>query len=239
MKKRWVAALLAVVLVLQGTSGVYASQTLPDEGSGNDCGAFFDEVDITQTELQEELAEAEETAADAGDFYEQTAEEVDITQTQSPTLEEGDHSEGLEEASSDPETDELLQCAIEEPEEDPDDEAAFRLSEAQIEEKDLLLSLSDETSSAQEDLDYVSDEILVEAEDEETALVYAEAFEGELQSYYEGLAVITVADAKEAVLASADPDSLLPPAWLNYIAKPLQAEESEAVESDAEAGDFY
>ncbi|MCR5268917.1 MAG: S8 family serine peptidase [Lachnospiraceae bacterium] len=81
--------------------------------------------------------------------------------------------------------------------------------------------------------DFVEDQIIVEAPDEETALLYAEAFGGELLHYEYGFALIGLdVDAlandfdeaesidgsivKEAVFASADPDVMLPAAWPNY-----------------------
>lgn len=100
----------------------------------------------------------------------------------------------------------------------------YTLTSADLEDKSVLEDYSKEWREGKEGEDYVPNEIMVSAESREDALAYAEAFNGTLQDYFLGVAVITLnADEKfpeatvyDAVSASAQVDSKLPAAWPNY-----------------------
>lgn len=111
-------------------------------------------------------------------------------------------------------------------------EFTFVLSPVQYEEKAELLSHLDEISEAYSAGKCVPDELLIYADDEETATLYAEAFGGMVERYEYGLAVVKLTmneildendyrgfdNILEAITASADPDINLPAAWPNYMA---------------------
>ncbi|MBQ7581514.1 MAG: S8 family serine peptidase, partial [Lachnospiraceae bacterium] len=101
------------------------------------------------------------------------------------------------------------------------------------EDKEELSEHLDDVEDSIPGVDYARDEIIVKAPDMETALLYAEAFGGELLYFEYGYALICLlpeaaeydsveADpedewiVKEAVFASAKPGSLLPAAWPNH-----------------------
>ena len=98
------------------------------------------------------------------------------------------------------------------------------LSADYIADKSLLSEHADEWSNAAEGRDYVAGEIIVEAESEEAAKTYAEAFNGTLTDYFHGVAVIELnaddtlpeASVYDAVLASSVKENNLPAAWPNY-----------------------
>ncbi|MBO4903410.1 MAG: S8 family serine peptidase [Lachnospiraceae bacterium] len=172
------------------------------------------------------------------------AEEVDIIQDNSiADAQIGDDSIDLVDIMQDAVSDEEplssyadaedVSDPVEEvPEEDVDPESEIRLSAAQYEEKELLGTYAGEIEDACAGTDYVEEEIMVEAPDEETAQTYADAFDGELLAFSDGLCLIRVANAKEAVRASMDPERALPAAWLNYIAADTEAVVREVAAED-------
>lgn len=112
---------------------------------------------------------------------------------------------------------------------------AFALSLSQMEEKAELALHLDEITEAYYAGRCVPDELLVYADDEESARLYAEAFGGEVKRYEYGLAVIRIrsieqteltddtketifVDILDAIKVSADMNTNLPAAWPNYIA---------------------
>lgn len=102
--------------------------------------------------------------------------------------------------------------------------AEYTLSKADISDKAILEDYSAEWGGGVDGETYVSNEIMVEAESEEEALAYAEAFNGSLKDFFLGTAVITLnaddtlpeATVYDAVCASAQTGSRLPAAWPNY-----------------------
>lgn len=125
------------------------------------------------------------------------------------------------------------------------------LSEEEKEDKNIVREYLPQILSMEEGVDYVPDEIIVSAKDEEEAELYASAFGGEVKSYIDGeedFAVILLEnnDGKEmwgnsevregeqkaveesavfdAVIASADEDTNLPAAWPNYYYHLLETE---------------
>ena len=106
------------------------------------------------------------------------------------------------------------------------------------EEKEELRERLDDIENALEGIDYKEDEIITAAPDEETALLYAEAFSGTLVNYEYGYALIRFdpddagedISAEDAILASADPDTLLPAAWPNYIYELYEDEDPLGIE---------
>ncbi|MCR5268918.1 MAG: S8 family serine peptidase [Lachnospiraceae bacterium] len=150
-------------------------------------------------------------------------------------------------------TDEITEPEQDEPEEEKLGESVFPGLDAEVfssiedieENKEELIEHLSDVKEAVPGEDFVEDEIVVKAPDEETALLYAEAFGGELLHFDYGFALIrldpdALADdsdeaetadetdspdgslVKEAVFASADPDVMLPAAWPNYLYELLE-----------------
>ena len=100
----------------------------------------------------------------------------------------------------------------------------FAISSRMLDDKALLSEHVDQNNDLEEGRDYVEDRILVEAAAPDEAEKYAEAFNGELVSYNNDLAVIELNEDPErpeatvidAVVASADERTRLPAAWPDY-----------------------
>lgn len=100
----------------------------------------------------------------------------------------------------------------------------YALTATEMDDKTILGNYAQEWGGAEEGVDYVESEILVEAETEEEANAYAQAFNGTLTDYFFGVAVITLnadeslpkASVKDAVYASSLEEMALPAAWPNY-----------------------
>ncbi len=115
---------------------------------------------------------------------------------------------------------------------------AYALTTAEMDDKVILGNYAQEWSNAEEGVDYAESEILVEAETEEDANAYAQAFNGTLTDYFFGVAVITLnaddslpeANVKDAVYASSMEEMALPAAWPNYYRYVEEADAEEIVE---------
>lgn len=100
----------------------------------------------------------------------------------------------------------------------------YALTATKMDDKTILGNYAQEWGGAEEGVDYAESEILVEAETEEEANAYAQAFNGTLTDYFFGVAVITLnadeslpeASVKDAVYASSLEEMALPAAWPNY-----------------------
>lgn len=100
----------------------------------------------------------------------------------------------------------------------------YALTATEMDDKTILGNYTQEWGGAEEGVDYAESEILVEAETEEEANAYAQAFNGTLTDYFFGVAVITLnaddslpeASVKDAVYASSLEEMALPAAWPNY-----------------------
>ena len=100
----------------------------------------------------------------------------------------------------------------------------YALTATEMDDKTILGNYAQEWGGAEEGVDYAESEILVEAETEEEANAYAQAFNGTLTDYFFGVAVITLnaddslpeASVKDAVYASSLEEMALPAAWPNY-----------------------
>ena len=114
----------------------------------------------------------------------------------------------------------------------------YALTAEEMDDKVILGNYAQEWSGAEEGVDYVEQEILVEAETEEEANAYAQAFNGTLTDYFFGVAVITLnaddslpeASVKDAVYASSLEEMALPAAWPNYYRYIEEVDAEEIVE---------
>lgn len=197
--KRMTAMLLTLILLLQGFLQVGTERVSAAEFGQDDLLV----METSGEELPDEECSGEELAGE-----EPPAEEVDITQP-SDDINEVNITQFSDEGvniTEDPGSGQTQQEADQ-----------LQLSVSQIEEKELLRAHLDEIRDAVAGLDFAEGEILVSAESEEEALLYAAAFNGELLSYNEQLATILVEDVKAAVTKSADPENCLPPVWPNYL----------------------
>ncbi len=107
----------------------------------------------------------------------------------------------------------------------PEDIPVFVLTQAQREEKRQLAELAASLTDRVPDVDYAEGEILVRAVAEDEALWAAEVFDGILESFRSGIALIRLEGTTvlEAVTAAADPESALPAAYPNdiYVVEPV------------------
>ncbi|MCR5591237.1 MAG: hypothetical protein K6F73_06840, partial [Lachnospiraceae bacterium] len=103
------------------------------------------------------------------------------------------------------------------------------LTAAQMQSKENLAGHAQEVYECEEGVDYVENEVVVSAEDEEEAREYAQAYNADLVAFEYGNALLKLKPAEEAmersgadmvsiaVAASSDMDIMLPAAWPNYI----------------------
>ena len=160
----------------------------------------------------------------SGDIGENTPDEEDVSGGDEGQEPAGDVSDG----NNAPEEDVSGNDAV--PTEDipemfPGLPDGYALTADEFSDKAVLGEYAEEWSDANDDIDYVSGEIIVEADTEEEAKAYAEAFNGTLTDYFYGIAVIELnaddslpeASVYDAVYASSLADCELPAAWPNYI----------------------
>ena len=101
---------------------------------------------------------------------------------------------------------------------------SYVFSAEETESKEEVRENVDKSDGLREGIDYVEGQILVSAENLNDAKEYADAFNGELESFEYNLAVIDLnadrslpeASVMDAVIASSDDESMLPAAWPNY-----------------------
>ena len=176
--------------------------------------------------VTEETEAAEETgAAEASEPGEET-EPSEETEAADPT-EETEAAGPSEEAEPSEETmpsEETEATEETEPEEKEylflgmPEGYAFHAEDAEDRQNMIDHNVMETLSTMTPGQDYAEGEILVLADSEEEALLMAEAYCGTLDSWYDGLAVITLEDATvaEAVAASLDAEQGLPVASPNY-----------------------
>lgn len=239
---RWIALLMCTVLVL-GESNIVLAEGNSDnsEEISSELLQEVDEDEISESEevIQESTEEAtEEVAEEMSDDSEETTEEVSQDATEEAT--EDVASEVTEEESeiSDSAETEIEEGLSDEPEyEEPVEEDAlftglsttYVMSAEMLQQKAKLQQNIEDALIGEEGESYMSNQILVFADSEEEAEIYAEAFDGKLLELVYGLAVIELNQDDEdnwitvaqAVRASADANSLLPAASPNFIYKPM------------------
>lgn len=243
--KRLMSLLLAAVVLLQGATTVYAGNTDPDSPAliqPEDSDLCAPMVDIS--------ADSDAGVGDLDAAGEDTGSAADVAIDGMDADGSGDVVIGLPEeegTEADIEWVDIMQETDEQSGDITQDEEApaLTLTEAQRADKALLAEHLSEIEGAVESVDFLADEIMVEAEDEAQAQLFAEAFEGELLSYDPdcGVAFIHVEDVKAAVIASAGPDTDLPAAWPIYIQIPAGEASDNGIEpaaanatADAEEG---
>ncbi len=240
MKKqimRILAGVLCAAMLLGDGSIVYATSGMSDsleESSEN----------ITE-EVSEEASEETSESADE-DVSEKSTEEVseEATEEASEEVTEEASEEATEEVSEEV-SEETTEEVSEEVSEEATEEVSEEVSEEATEETKLFPGLpktyeagtkilSQRTELQQnisiafggeEGKAYVANQILLLADNEAEAEIYADAFAGELISYSAGVAVVelnqeedeTKVSVKDAVMASLDPVNNLPAAWPNTI----------------------
>ena len=95
----------------------------------------------------------------------------------------------------------------------------YKLSSEQLHEKSLLTYTLDGMEDTREGVDYVKSQIFAFAESEDEANAFAKAYNAELISYREGVAVMTLSEdvsVYSAVCASADLNNNLPAVYPDY-----------------------
>ena len=196
-------------------------ETMPEESTEPSVSASPEEgADLEEGETPAETASPEESADhEDGEAVEEEAdplasetpeEEEELAESPSPDITATPSAMSEEEAKEN----ELF----------PGLEEGYRFSLVELQNKSTLQEYVDEISEYEEGTDYVENEILVEAETRELGEEYAKAFNGELQDWFDGIAVITLnagnvemqASVADAVIASANSSMMLPAAWPNY-----------------------
>lgn len=170
-------------------------------------------------ETGEETSEeaSEESDEEVSEDSEETSEEAD--QKASEELSEDVSEEKMEESSEEGNEEKILKQ-----EWFPGLSSAALIEEDNYRQKATVLECMDEVQELEEGKDCVANEIMVSVDSEELALEYAKAFNGTLKKFDTNYAVITLnADSqyqeisvKQAVIASAGDEYILPAAWPNY-----------------------
>ncbi len=175
------------------------------------CPAVFAEAAVEESQQTEAVEETEATEAP------EETEATEATEETEPT-EETEATEATEaaEAMEELEETELVSTFQGLPE-------GYSLSEEALEQK--LQLADDETVAKLDELtpgeDYNADELVVPAETEEEARLYAQAYGAELIDYAYGMALIRLQDAAvpQAVKLAQDMEVQLPAAWPNYVVR--------------------
>mgnify|MGYP003300383056 CR=1 FL=1 len=211
--------------------------------SGNDSISSESEDDFSEDEeilIETEEVETEETVSDNELKEEETEESLPEKEIGEEAVSDNEMSEASESISDnelkEEETEESLsdntvEETVSENNMDENTEGLFPglekgyvLSSDEMRKKRILRGHVNDVESMEEGKDYVAGEIIVDADSEEIALQYAQAFGGTLKDYMPGAALITLGVDKEgrqvtvaqAMSASASEDIKLPAAWPNY-----------------------
>ncbi len=216
--KRIIAALLAAVLVM----GTLPMTALAEEGT-EPTQAITEPVETTAAPTVPETA-AETTAPETTDAVGETQPETtpETTPESIPETVPETTAETVPETTGETEPEVLPYGLAGLPED-------YILSEEELADKADMIShqVAQQTAALTEGTQYEKDVLLVWAESEETAEIYAAAFSAELLSWQDGLSTlglrgVTVAEA----LAAAQESDRLPAAYPNHIAV-LPPEEAE------------
>lgn len=236
---------LVVLALLSGqTSVAYAAQP-----SAEPITEVIDEpTEEPDNESTEEIVEevtGEASEEPTADVIEDASKEpdVEIVEDESEAPSDEPLVEVIEEPIEEP-TEEPTEEPIGEPVEEPIDESIderyenlsvkeglfpglskdYVLSDEQVEEKAQLNNQISEISNLAEGRDYKKGQILVNVNDEETAELFAAAFDAKMIGFYGDFALLELVNGSEnaitvldAVIESADENTALPAAWPNYI----------------------
>ena len=230
MSRRIIAVILTVVMTVSRITPVYAADMASDV-SGDASGYHIEILnDLTSAEsdpFSEEVPELYDEELLSGNAV--TEEIADVISDESGLVSDNKCADVISDEPalvSDNKCYEVLDDRPDNEYEFPGLDKQELYSFADIDDnKEELVEHLDELSNAKEGIDFVKNEIIVEAPDEKTALTYAKAFDGELLHFEYGYALIelnpSVSDNRvtvmDAVYASADPEVMLPAAWPNYI----------------------
>ena len=217
--RRLLSGILTMALFCQSTALTVKAETLPAQVSANalTSSGYVQEAQ----EAEQKTSLSEEEVQEAEQKFPLSGEEVQEAEQKFPEFQSETGAEELNHGStvSDNTTGEENQVV-------GDD--IFILSLEEQEEKIELKEHLEEILSLEEGLDYVPNEIIVEAQDEEQAEAYANAFGGRVKRFIPGkesFAVIlleSVRGATEedpveaAVMACLSQENYLPPVWPNY-----------------------
>lgn len=207
--KKGLAFTMALTLALGESSPVLAAesaQTMEQEISEGDAWEFAVSGEVSGGD---DAAPGEQVSG--GDSTEVPGEETD-NPGDGEDISAGDVSGNVPEASD--ELDGMFPGLTE----------AYAIDADAFSDKEVLEQYTEEWSEAQEGVDYAAEEILVNAETEDEAKAYADAFNGTLTDYFSDIAVITLnaddtlpkASVRDAVYASSLEEMALPAAWPNY-----------------------
>lgn len=207
--KKGLAFTMALTLALGESSSVLAAesaQTMEQEISEGDAWEFAASGEVSGGD---DAAPGEQISG--GDGAQVPGEEADKP-GDGVDISAGDVSGNVPESSG--ELDDMFPGLTE----------AYAIDADAFSDKEVLGQYTEEWSETQEGVDYAAEEILVNAETEDEAKAYADAFNGTLTDYFSGIAVITLnaddtlpkASVWDAVYASSLEEMALPAAWPNY-----------------------
>ena len=236
--KKWSARLLALALcfalVLGEGSIVSAAESVGDssevateavvEETTEDAAASEEATEEVSEEVSEEATEevSEEVSEEA---TEEVSEEVSEEATE--VVSEEVSEEATEEVSE-----EVSEETTEETKMFPGLPQTYKVGTKILSQRTELKQNISVAFGGEEGKAYVSNQILLLADDEEEARVFAAAFAGELVSYSAGVAVVELnqeddevkVSVKDAVMASLDAANNLPVAWPNTIYQAYEAD---------------
>ncbi|MGN0307905.1 MAG: hypothetical protein ACI4DN_06795, partial [Lachnospiraceae bacterium] len=225
--KNVIAMVMAFALIMGEGGSVLAAvsdnNTVAETAEESAEEAVSEEV--STEEVSSEEREEEETLP-----AEETEEvnEPATTEAEEGSAEEENQEEENPKGDNTPETEISPETRFEEVDEEnmpfPGLPDGYRLTAAQKEDKIELSAYVGEIRELEEAVDYVENEIMVEAATKEEAEEYARAFGGTLIDYFSNVALIMLEDRTgtgeisvvKAVAASAQADTQLPAAWPNY-----------------------
>lgn len=204
-----------------------------DQSGDNDTGDKNEDKDsdgednAPETEepadKKEELPEnpPEENEEEIGKGEEENLPEGETPEEEVP--EEGLPEEGEETEEVPNEEDTVSGNDLEEEEQEeekfPGLPDGYELNSAQRNEKRLLADMAGEVNEADEGILYVEREVMTTADSQEEAEMIAEAYGAEIESFENGLLVMTLgeeATVSDAIQAAASSRTLLPAVWPNY-----------------------
>ena len=233
--KKWTARLLALalcfVLVLCEGSVVSAAETVGDsiEVATEETTEETSSVEVSEVVEEESKTISEESVEEESEAISEEVAEEESEMLSDEITEEGD-VEASEETNEE-KCEETSECVTEETKLFPGLPAAYVMGKNEVLQREELQQNINSAVAGEEGESYIANQILVVAENENQAELFAQAYGGELLQYAVGVAVIklnkneeTTISVKEAVLASLNPVNNLPVAWPNTIHQKCEAD---------------
>ena len=208
-----------------------ATEAPTEEVSEEVSEAPTEEISEQASEEPTSVPEEEATAEPSLEPSEEPTSVPEEEATAEPSLEPSE--EVFEEPTSESVQEPTAVPSCEPTAEPVKEEILVQLSDKEVQLKNQLRESIPLIQSLKEGEEFVSGEVFVYAESEELANSYAEALQGTVINYMGNYALIALSgSAMEAIVLSADAESLLPAAWPNYISSIKHSDVSETQDAD-------